>query len=75
MKKTYCADDKCEFEVYSKEELDNLLESKANSNDVYTTEEINEKLNKKFNKSSILSGTSTPSSSLGNDGDLYFKYE
>lgn len=26
-------------------------------------------------QSKILSGTSTPSSSLGNDGDIYLKYE
>ena len=62
MKKTYCAEDKCEFEVYTKEEVDELLNNKVESDEVYL-------------KSSILNGTSTPSPNLGNDGDLYFKYE
>lgn len=50
----YCLDDsKSEYEVYTKEELDEIFLLKP---DVY-------------------SGTSEPSSDIGNDGDIYLKIE
>lgn len=47
-----------------------FINTKANSSDVYTKTESNNLYQPK-----VLSGTSDPSSSLGNDGDLYFQYE
>lgn len=55
--------------VYTKLETDNKLNLKANSTDVYTKTQSDDKYQPK-----VLSGTSEPSSSLGNDGDIYFQY-
>ena len=50
------------FEAYTKEETNNLLEKKVNTED--------------FDKEPVIhSGTSNPDSSLGKDGDIYLKYE
>lgn len=54
------------FEAYTKEDMDNLLEKKVNT----------EEYNKKTNELPVIhSGTNDPDSSLGKDGDIYLKYE
>jgi len=66
-------------DTYTKTETDNLLDDKADSSttlagygitDAYTKTESDNSYQPK-----VLSGTSEPSSSLGNDGDVYFQYE
>ena len=49
----YCGS-KCKHEIYTKEEIDKMIELKGTT---------------------IYFGTGTPSDFLGNDGDIYLKYE
>ena len=67
--------------LYKKEKTDSLLEevndsieeARNNINDRYTKTEIDELLSNR--QPTILFGTTTPASSLGNDGDVYLQYE
>lgn len=47
-----------------------LYRSKANVEDIYDKDECDDIFQTK-----VLSGTANPTSSLGNDGDVYFQYE
>lgn len=77
----FCKDSKCLYDVYTKEKTDSLLEevndsieeARNNINDRYTKTEIDELLSNR--QPTILFGTTTPASSLGNDGDVYLQYE
>lgn len=59
----------CKYPAYDKEEVDNLLSNKIDKGDFYTKEEVDSKIK------NIYSGTTDPEASLGNDGDIYLKYE
>ena len=55
-------DAKCEYEVYSKEEIDEKF---------YNKTEADEKMK---SATPITSGSTTPSNAIGNDGDVYLMY-
>jgi hypothetical protein len=72
--KGYCKESKCEYDVYTKEKIDDLLSKIPIS---YTKNEIDttvQTLNASINncQKKITSGTSEPSG--GEDGDIYIKY-
>lgn len=72
--KGYCKESKCEYDVYTKEKIDDLLSKIPIS---YTKNEIDttvQSLNTSINncQKKITSGTSEPSG--GEDGDIYIKY-
>ena len=52
--------------------LKTLLDAKANSSDVYSKNDTDNLLSAK--QATVLSGTNAPSSSLGEDGDVYLQY-
>lgn len=75
MSKYIKSNSKCKYEAYDKNEINNLLNAKANTSDVYIKSEVYNKTDSdnKY-QPKVLSGTSNPSSSLGNNGDIYFQY-
>ena len=54
-------DAKCKYELYTKEEIDENFISKEEVDEIMATP--------------ITSGTTTPSNTEGNDGDVYLMYE
>lgn len=60
----------CKHPIYSKEKVDNLLESKIDSSEVES--KIDAKLEAKPN---VYSGTEEPTAEIGVNGDIYLKYE
>ena len=65
--------------VYTKSETDTKVNAKANSSDVYNKSTTDSTFLKKSDASSGYQtkaryGTGDPASSLGNNGDIYFKY-
>ena len=65
--------------VYTKSEVDTKVNAKANSSDVYSKSSADSTFLKKTDASSGYQtkaryGTGDPASSLGNNGDIYFKY-
>lgn len=66
-------------DVYTKSEVDTKVGAKANSSDVYTKTTADSTFLKKTDASSGYQtkaryGTTDPASSLGANGDIYFKY-
>ena len=74
---------KCKIETLPKDDIlqrfegvnSNINNINAKFNNHYSkTESDNKYLTKTAGQTKILSGTSVPSSSLGNNGDVYLKY-
>lgn len=71
----------CKYESYAKEEIDEMLPNLDKLEEIESklTEveskiiELENIINTKQNN--VLSGTTDPASDLGNDGDIYLKYE